>query len=207
LGAVIAVVTVERASDAEPIIGALLAGGISAIELTLRTPAALPALKLMRGAAPHLRLGAGTVLTPAQADLAQAAGADFALAPGLDEETVRHCARIGLPFIPGVATASEIQKATNLGCRFLKFFPAEALGGARGLRMLNAPFEHLGLRFLPLGGIEATLAGGYLAQRCVATVGGSWIASAERIRRGAWDEIREQAAAAMAIGRSAPPSI
>lgn len=203
----IAVVTVERESDAEPIIEALVAGGIGAIELTLRTPAALSSLKLMRAAAPNVRLGAGTVLTPAQADLARAAGADFALAPGLDEETVRHCARIGLPFIPGVATASEIQKAVNLGCRFLKLFPAEALGGARGLRMLNAPFEHLGLRYLPLGGIDATLAGGYLAQRCVATVGGSWIASAERIRRQAWDEIREQAAAAVAIGGSKPTSI
>jgi 2-dehydro-3-deoxyphosphogluconate aldolase/(4S)-4-hydroxy-2-oxoglutarate aldolase len=203
LGAVIAVVTIERESDAIPVVEALMGGGIGAIELTLRTPAALAALKRMRAAAPKLQLGAGTVLTPAQADLAQDAGADFALAPGFDAATVTHCARLGLPFIPGVATASEVQQAINLGCRVLKFFPAEALGGARGLRLLNAPFEHLGLRFVPLGGIDAGLAPGYLAQRCVAAVGGSWIASAERIRRAAWSEIREQAAAASALTRPA----
>ncbi len=196
---IVAVVTLERESDAAPLAQALAEGGIRAVEVALRTPASLEALHAMRFARPDFLLGAGTALNGAQVEAAKVAGADFALAPGLDAETVKHAARIGLPFMPGVATASEIQAAAGLGCQLLKFFPAEPLGGARGLRTVAAPFQHLGMRFLPLGGI--TLAGmtDYLVEPTVIAVGGSWIAPSELIRRGAWSEIQANAARAAAM--------
>jgi len=191
---IVAVVTLDAAADAAPLAEALTAGGLRAVELALRTPA----LRAMRVAAPGLLLGAGTVLSPEQAEAAQTAGADFALAPGFDMATARHCAVIGLPFVPGVATASEIQAALREGFRLLKWFPAEPLGGVRGLRALAAPFAHLNVRYLPLGGIDEAKAPAYLAEPAVAAVGGSWIAPAELIRAGEWDAIRHRAAAAVA---------
>ncbi len=196
---VIAVVVVERPEDAAPLAHALVAGGLRAVELALRTPAAPDALRAMREAAPGLLLGAGTVLTSEHADAAKAAGADFALAPGLDVATLRHCGRIGLPLVPGVATASDIQAALREGCRLLKFFPAEPLGGARGLQTLAAPFAHLGTRYVPMGGIDAARAPAYLADPAVAAIGGSWMVPAALIRRHAWDELRATAAQAVAL--------
>jgi 2-dehydro-3-deoxyphosphogluconate aldolase/(4S)-4-hydroxy-2-oxoglutarate aldolase len=190
---VVPVITLDRPQDATPLAEVLVAAGIRSVELALRTPAALATLRALHYAAPGLLLGAGTVLTTDQADEARAAGADFALAPGFDAAIVRHCAAIGLPFIPGVATASEIQAAISLGCSLLKWFPAEPLGGVRGLRTLAAPFLHLGIRFLPLGGISMETAAAYLADSHVAAVGGSWIATPELIQRRAWDEIRQNA--------------
>lgn len=203
---VVSVLTLDRAEDAAPLIEALLAGGIRAVELALRTPAALAAVRLMRAATPDLLLGAGTVLTPAQADAAKAAGADFALAPGCDATTVQHCRKIDLPFIPGVATASDIQAALGLGCTLFKWFPAEPLGGVRGLRSLAAPFLHLGVRFLPLGGISEETTPAYLAEPCVAAVGGSWIATPELIRGRAWDEIKQRAARVTVLVAKSPSS-
>lgn len=179
-------------------------GNIKAVELALRNPAALDMLRAMRLAAPEVLLGAGTVLTPDQASAAKAAGADFALAPGLDAATVRHCSDIGLPFIPGVATPSDVQAAVALGCRVLKFFPAEALGGVRGLRILAAPFAHLGVRYLPLGGIGLSTSAAYLAEPCVAAVGGSWIAPPELIRCKAWTRIRQNAIDAADLAAASP---
>jgi 2-dehydro-3-deoxyphosphogluconate aldolase/(4S)-4-hydroxy-2-oxoglutarate aldolase len=183
---IVAVVTVDDVADAAPLAGSLTAGGITAVELALRTPAALAALREFRTAAPGVLLGAGTVLLPEQADAARAAGADFALAPGLDVATARHCGAVGLPFVPGVATASDIQAALREGFRLLKWFPAEPLGGARGLRALAAP---------------------YLADPTVAAVGGSWIAPSEMIRAREWDAIRSRAAAAVALAGGTFPAI
>jgi len=204
---VVAVVTVENVDDASSLAASLTAGGIVAVELALRTPAALAALREFRAAAPGVLLGAGTVLLPEQANAARAAGADFALAPGFDLATARHCSAIGLPFVPGVATASDIQAALREGFRLLKWFPAEPLGGARGLRALAAPFAHLGVRYLPLGGIDEAKAPAYLAEPAVAAVGGSWIAPADLIRRREWETIRSRAAAAVALAAGTFPSI
>jgi 2-dehydro-3-deoxyphosphogluconate aldolase/(4S)-4-hydroxy-2-oxoglutarate aldolase len=204
---IVAVVTVENVDDAAPLAASLTAGGVVAVELALRTPAALAALRAFRASAPGVLLGAGTVLLPEQADAARAAGADFALAPGFDLATARHCGAIGLPFVPGVATASEIQAALREGFRLLKWFPAEPLGGARGLRALAAPFAHLGVRYLPLGGIDEAKAPAYLAEPAVAAVGGSWIAPADLIRRREWETIRSRAAAAVALAGGTFPSI
>ncbi len=204
---IVAVVTVGDPADAAALGRALMDGGIRAVELTLRTPAAIDALRSMRAAVPELLLGAGTVLTPAQADDVKNAGADFALAPGFDLATVQRSAEIELPFVPGVATASEIQAAIGAGCRLLKLFPAEPLGGVRGLRTLATPFAHLSVTFLPLGGIDLAKAPGYLAEPLVSAVGGSWIATPEMIRQRAWEQIRQHAADAMAlVGRSSSSS-
>lgn len=203
---IVAVVTVDDVAAAAPLAASLLAGGITAVELALRTPAALAALREFRAAAPGALLGAGTVLLPEQADAARAAGADFALAPGFDAVTARHCGAIGLPFVPGVATASDIQAALREGFRLLKWFPAEPLGGARGLRALAAPFAHLGVRYLPLGGIDEVKAPAYLAEPAVAAVGGSWIAPQDLIRRREWETIRRRAAAAVALAGGGFPS-
>lgn len=204
---VVAVVTVENVDDASSLAASLTAGGIVAVELALRTPAALAALREFRAAAPGVLLGAGTVLLPEQANAARAAGADFALAPGFDLATARHCGVIGLPFVPGVATASDIQAALREGFRLLKWFPAEPLGGTRGLRALAAPFAHLGVRYLPLGGIDEAKATAYLAEPAVAAVGGSWIAPADLIRRREWETIRSRAAAVVALAGATFPSI
>ena len=207
LGRVVAVITLEAEEQAAPIARALLEGGVHTVELTLRTPVALAALRAMRAAAPNLLLGAGTVLTPRQADEARDAGADFVLAPGLDTACVRHCAKIGMPVVPGIATASDIQAALTLGCRLLKFFPAEPLGGVRGLRTLAAPFAHLNVRYLPLGGIDAAKAPAYFAERCVAALGGSWIAPANLIRQREWDAIRARAEEASALAATSPAEV
>lgn len=201
---VIAVLQIEYLEDVAPLTAALAAGGIRTIELTLRTPVSLDALKEMQQEQPDLAIGAGTVLNPAQADAAQRAGAAFAVAPGLDIATVHHCREIGLPFVPGVATPSEIQSALELGCRYLKFFPAEYQGGVRGLRTASAPFAHLSPRYIPLGGITASTAPAYLAEPCVAAVGGSWIAPLELVRRKDWARIHENAIEAVQLAAARP---
>ncbi len=203
---IVAVVTVEDLATVAPLAASLTAGGISVVELALRTPVALEALREFHVAAPGVLLGAGTVLLAEQADAARAAGADFALAPGFDVATARRCGAIGLPFVPGVATASEVQAALREGLRLLKWFPAEPLGGPLGLRALAAPFAHLGVRYLPLGGIDETKAPAYLAEPAVAAVGGSWIAPSELIRRREWETIRCRAAAAVALAGAVLPS-
>lgn len=196
---VMAVVVIERASDALPLLEALREGGIRAIEVALRTPDSLLSLTAMRAAAPDMLIGAGTVLTPAQARTARDAGADFGLAPGLDLPTVRRCVEIGFPFVPGVATPSEIQSALAHDCRLLKFFPAETMGGLEGLQTLASPFLHLGVRFIPLGGISAATAAPWLASPLVPAIGGSWIAPRDLIARRDWAAITRRAAQAAAL--------
>jgi 2-dehydro-3-deoxyphosphogluconate aldolase/(4S)-4-hydroxy-2-oxoglutarate aldolase len=196
---VVPVATVQSVRDVEPLVGALFECGLCAIELTLRTPAALEVIREARRLAPRVLLGAGTVLTVAQADEVLAAGADFALAPGFDPDVVVHCRRAGLPFVPGVATASEIQRAWSLGCDVLKLFPAESLGGVNGFRTLVTPFRHLPLSFVPLGGITAPQLKRWLEQPAVAAVGGSWIADMPSIEAGRWAEIRTRAGEAAAM--------
>jgi len=202
----IAVLQIENIDDAAPLATALRKGGIRTVELALRTPAGIDALRVMLQTEPELMIGAGTVLSASQADAAKAAGAAFAVAPGFDPATVDRCRTIGLPFAPGVATPSEVQAALAMGCFTLKFFPAESFGGIGGLRALNAPFAHLAPRFIPLGGIDLQKARVYLAEPSVAAVGGSWIAPTDLIRRKDWARIEQNAAEAshLAACRLAP---
>lgn len=172
---VVAGFNVEKVEHAVPIAKALLAGGIEAIELTFRTPVALEALKAICAEVPEMLIGVGTILTPEQAIQVKEAGAHFAVAPGLNPRVVEKAKEIGLPFAPGIATPSELEIAAELGCRFVKFFPAEAQGGLTYLRSMSTPYKHLGIKYFPLGGVNATNMIDYLKEANVPTVGGSWI--------------------------------
>jgi len=202
---VVAVLTVEDPLDAVPLAQALAAGGVTAIELTLRTPRATESIKRIRDELPETLIGAGTVLNRTQLEAVKEAGALFAVSPGCNPATLRAARELGLPFAPGIATATDIEITVEHGCRLLKFFPAETSGGLTHLTTMAAPFAHLGVRFIPLGGIGAAQLGDYLASPLVAGVGGSWIAKPEAIRQRDWPRIAQQAAAAMAIVRSVRP--
>jgi 2-dehydro-3-deoxyphosphogluconate aldolase/(4S)-4-hydroxy-2-oxoglutarate aldolase len=194
------VVVLEHPTDARPLADALVAGGLRCAEITFRTDAAEAALRTM-AEDESLLVGAGTVLTPAQADRAVAAGARFVVSPGLSPTVVRHCQALGVPVFPGVATATEIQAALEEGLDVVKFFPAEPLGGVAMVNALAAPFT--GVRFIPTGGIGAAQLGGYLAHRSVLAVGGSWMVAPKLIAAGAWDEITRLTAEAVSM--VAPP--
>ncbi|MBM3860766.1 MAG: bifunctional 4-hydroxy-2-oxoglutarate aldolase/2-dehydro-3-deoxy-phosphogluconate aldolase [Verrucomicrobia bacterium] len=196
---VVAVLTVDDPQDAAPLSRALLAGGVDCIELTLRTPAAIDALKRIKAETPQVLIGIGTILTPAQVADVVVAGAAFGVAPGMNPRVVRAAQEAGLPFAPGVATPSDIEQALELGCRVLKFFPAEPSGGLKYLKSMAAPYAHLGLRFIPLGGLEARHLETYLADSIIPAVGGSWLAPRDLIQQGNWQQITENARQAVEI--------
>lgn len=193
---VVAVLVVDDASDAVPLARALLDGGIDAMELTLRTPAALEALAAIKAHVPEMLAGIGTILRPEQVRQVYDAGAAFGVAPGLNPRVVEAAQKIALPFAPGIATPSDLERALEMGCRDVKFFPAEPLGGLKYLKSLAAPYAHLGVRFVPLGGLTLENMGSYLADPLVLAVGGSWLAPRDLIQAGDWGAIRDRAAAA-----------
>ncbi|HZR51979.1 MAG TPA: bifunctional 4-hydroxy-2-oxoglutarate aldolase/2-dehydro-3-deoxy-phosphogluconate aldolase [Streptosporangiaceae bacterium] len=182
--------------EAAPALGdALVAAGLPVAEITLRTDAAVRAAELLARDS-RFTVGAGTVLTPADVDLAVAAGARFIVSPGFDVEVVRRCRQLGAVVIPGIATASEAMAALREGLGVVKLFPAEPLGGLRWLNALAAPFP--GLRFVPTGGIGPAELAEYARHAAVTAVGGSWIAPRALLRAGEFDEISRLAAAAVA---------
>jgi 2-dehydro-3-deoxyphosphogluconate aldolase/(4S)-4-hydroxy-2-oxoglutarate aldolase len=196
---VIAVLVVDDADRAVSAAKALLDGGIDAIELTLRTPVALEALTQIRQRVPEMLAGVGTVLTTDQVEQVVAAGAAFAVAPGFNRRIVDHAQTLNLPFAPGIATASELEAAVEMGCRELKFFPAEPSGGMKLLRSLKAPYAHLGVKFIPLGGVNPSNLAEYVAEPDVLAVGGSWIATRRLIQAEDWKSITRNAAEARSI--------
>ena len=198
---VIAVLVIDRVEDSVPVARALIGGGVSAMELTLRTPAAIDALRAIKRDVPEMLAGAGTVITPAQVSQVLEAGAGFAVSAGTNRRVVEEAGRLGLPFAPGIATPSDIEQALEFGCRLLKFFPAEAGGGLAYLKSMAAPYAHLGLKFIPLGGLDAGNMKSYLREPIVQGIGGSWLAPRELIRVRNWDAIRRNAAAAAAVVR------
>lgn len=181
------VMVVDRPEQAVPLARALLAGGIDVFEVTLRTDAALAAITAIAEALPEALVGAGTVLTPEQYDAAVAAGARFVISPGCTPRLLQHAARGSAPLIPGVSTPSEIMQALELGYSRLKFFPAEANGGAAALKAMSAPLPQI--RFCPTGGINPDNLTGYARLSCVATVGGSWMLPADAIAAGDWERV------------------
>lgn len=199
---IIAVVVLDRAEDAPPLADALVAGGVEAVELTLRTPAAVDAIAAMKKHAPNVVVGAGTVLFPDQVKQVVDSGADFAVAPGLNPVIVEAALEADLPFAPGVATASELEKGLSLGLRVLKFFPVEALGGLSYLKSVAGPYSYLGPTFIPLGGLRASNVKPYLESSLVAAVGGSWIAKRDVIASRDWSAITKNASEATEIARS-----
>ena len=196
---VIAVIVVDHVEHVVPLARALVACGIDAIELTLRTPAAIEALSLVRREVPEILAGVGTVLTTDQIEAIAAAGAEFAVSPGFNPRVVTRAKELGLPFAPGVVTPTDIEAAIELGCRELKFFPAEPSGGIKYLRSMFAPYAHLGLQFIPLGGVSADNMAAYLYDDAVLAVGGSWIAPRKLIQTANWSAVIDNATEARRI--------
>jgi 2-dehydro-3-deoxyphosphogluconate aldolase / (4S)-4-hydroxy-2-oxoglutarate aldolase len=186
---IVAVLILERVEEAIPVAQSLVAGGVTVIELTLRTPVALEALKAVRAEVPEMMAGVGTILTPDQVKQAVESGAQFGVAPGVNPRILAAARDAGLSFAPGVATPSDIEAALEHECRLLKFFPAEPCGGLPYLNTIVAPFLHLGLQFLPLGGLNPANMGTYLANPNIAAIGGSWLAPRDLIKSGSWKEI------------------
>jgi 2-dehydro-3-deoxyphosphogluconate aldolase/(4S)-4-hydroxy-2-oxoglutarate aldolase len=191
---VVPVVVIDDAARAEPLGAALRLGGLPCAEVTLRTPAALEALRVL-ALDPALLVGAGTVVRPSQVDQALAAGASFVVSPGFSAAVVAECQQAGVPVLPGVATATEIQLALDAGVEVVKFFPAEAAGGVRTLAALAAPFRDV--RFVPTGGVTAAGVPAYLALPAVLAVGGSWLVAATLLADERFGEVTRLAAAAV----------
>lgn len=194
---VIPVVTIGNARDAVPLARALLAGGLRIVEITLRTPAALDAIRAVTGEVPDVIVGAGTLLEPLDVTRAVEAGAHFLVTPGTPASLAPALREAPVPVMPGCATVSEAMALAALGFAVLKFFPAEQSGGARWLKSVSEPLPHI--RFCPTGGINGDNAAAYLALRNVIAVGGSWVAPAQAIAAGDFAGITARAAAAVAL--------
>jgi 2-dehydro-3-deoxyphosphogluconate aldolase / (4S)-4-hydroxy-2-oxoglutarate aldolase len=186
LAPVVPVLVLDDAAHARPLAAALIAGGLPALEVTLRTPAALDAIQAMSGV-PGAVVGAGTLITPEDVRAAKAAGAVFGVSPGATDALLRACEAEGLPLLPGAATASEAMALLERGYDMQKFFPAEASGGIAALAALGGPLPQIG--FCPTGGITAQNAPAYLALPNVVCVGGSWLAPRPLIEAMKWDRI------------------
>jgi 2-dehydro-3-deoxyphosphogluconate aldolase/(4S)-4-hydroxy-2-oxoglutarate aldolase len=196
---VVPVAVIDNADDAEPLAEALQTGGLDIIEVTFRTPAAEESLRRIRRAFPTMLVGAGTILEADQLRRAVDAGAQFGVAPGLNESVVTAAREAGLPFVPGVMTPSEVEAALVLGCKLQKLFPAETAGGLNLLKALAGPYAHTGVKFIPLGGVNIKTAPAYLALPIVAAVGGSWIAERKLIAERQWGVITSLAAEAITM--------
>lgn len=184
---VIPVIVLQRVTDAIPIAEALIAGGISIFEITMRTEAALPAIEKIAVHFPDALTGVGTVLNKEQAKQAIDSGAQFIVSPGFDAATVEFALTAGIPIVPGSVTASEVQRARNLGLRILKFFPAGAAGGIAMLKAFSSVFADV--QFIPTGGVTAGNLADYLAVPNVVACGGSWLTPGKLVADGQFDEI------------------
>jgi len=196
---VIPVLTIERERDAVPLARALFEGGLPVIEVTMRTAAAGAAIAAIQREFPQVVVGAGTLLRAADVATAVEAGAGFLVSPGITPELAAAALAAELPYLPGVATPSEVMAARALGICVMKFFPAEALGGVAWLRALAPVFR--GVAFCPTGGIDETRAAEYLSLPNVPMVGGSWMAPKDAVAAGDWRRIRRLAERAATIGR------
>jgi 2-dehydro-3-deoxyphosphogluconate aldolase/(4S)-4-hydroxy-2-oxoglutarate aldolase len=196
---VVPVVTVERARDAGPLARALLAGGLPVLEVTLRTPAALDAVRAIVAEVPDVIVGVGTVLDPSDVARAVKAGAEFLVTPGTPADLALALREAGVPAMPGCATVTEAMTLAAMGFPVLKFFPAEPSGGVRWLRSVSEPLPHV--RFCPTGGIDAGNAAAYLALPNVVAVGGSWVAPSQAIAAGDFEGIAARARTAAGLGK------
>ncbi|MFD4568803.1 bifunctional 4-hydroxy-2-oxoglutarate aldolase/2-dehydro-3-deoxy-phosphogluconate aldolase [Streptomyces sp. NPDC058467] len=197
LAPVVPVVVVTDAADAVPLVRALVAGGLPAIEVTLRTPAASAAIRAIAAEVPDAVVGAGTVLTPAQVTESVAAGARFLVSPGWTDVLLEAMQASGVPFLPGVSTTSEVVTLLERGVREMKFFPAQAAGGTAYLKSLAGPLPQA--RFCPTGGIGPGVAPEYLALPNVGCVGGSWMLPADAIAARDWARVESLAREAAAL--------
>ena len=196
LAPVVPVIVVEVLAQARPLAEALVAGGLPALEVTLRTPVALDAIRAMADV-PGGVVGAGTLLTPADVKAAKAAGAMFGVSPGATDRILDACAEWDLPLLPGAATASEIMALLEKGYTVQKFFPAEQAGGAAYLKSIGSPIPQV--KFCPTGGISLKNAMDYLSLKNILCVGGSWVAPKEAMAKGDWAAITKLAAEAKSL--------
>src|SRR6056297_364843 len=199
LAPIVPVLVVEDAATARPLAEALVAGGLPVLEVTLRTPAALDAIRAM-AEVPGGVVGAGTLLTPEDVMAAKSAGARFGVSPGATDRLLKACEDADLPLLPGAATASEAMALLERGYTVQKFFPAEANGGIPALKAIGAPIPQV--RFCPTGGVSLSNAPAYLALSNPLCVGGSWVAPKDAVSAGDWGRIEELARAAAALPRS-----
>lgn len=197
LAPVVPVVVLHDAADAVPLARALVAGGLPAIEVTLRTPAALEAIRAMAAEVPGAVVGAGTVISPQHVRDTVGAGARFLVSPGWTDALLEAMKSSGVPFLPGVSTTSEVVALLERGVREMKFFPAEAAGGTAYLKALSAPLPQA--RFCPTGGISLASAPSYLALPNVGCVGGSWMVPGDAVAAKDWDRVARLAAEAAAL--------
>lgn len=197
LAPVVPVVVLHDVADAVPLARALVAGGLPAIEVTLRTPAALESIRAMAAEVPGAVVGAGTVISPEHVRDTVDAGARFQVSPGWTDALLEAMKASGLPFLPGVSTTSEVVALLERGVREMKFFPAEAAGGTAYLKALSAPLPQA--RFCPTGGISLASAPSYLALPNVGCVGGSWMVPADAVAAKDWDRVARLAAEAAAL--------
>jgi 2-dehydro-3-deoxyphosphogluconate aldolase/(4S)-4-hydroxy-2-oxoglutarate aldolase len=194
---IVPVIVIDDPRAAPDLAAALDAGGIGCAEITLRTAGGIAAISAIAAGQPRFVVGAGTVLTIHDVDRVADTGASFVVSPGLDEAVVDRARDRGLAALPGIATATELQRAVGAGLERVKFFPAGSLGGVDAIDALSGPFP--GIRFLPSGGVSASNARTYLASAAVFAVSGSWMAPRELIAARDWDEIARRSAAAVAL--------
>lgn len=198
---ILPVIVIDDPDDAVPLARALRDGGLPCAEVTLRTPRAMDSLRRITSEVPEMLVGAGTVLSPAQAAEARAAGARFAVAPGFNSAVVEYCQSVEMPVFPGVCTPTEIEMALGAGLSVLKFFPAEPIGGLAFLKAIAAPYTTVS--FMPTGGIGPSNLASYLAFPRVVACGGSWMAPNDWIAARQFDRIRDTTRAAVAIASAA----
>jgi len=195
----ICVAVIDRPDDAVPLAEALLAGGLSVMEITFRTAGAAESISRVRQGVPQIAIGAGTLLTTENVKQAAGAGAQFGVSPGLSEAVLETARQSDLPLFPGVMTPTEVTRALDLACDRLKFFPSETAGGVKMLKALAGPFSHTGVKFIPTGGINAASLADYLAVPQVAAVGGSWMAERKLVAEKAWAKITALTAEAIKV--------
>ena len=195
---IVAVLAVNDPAGAVDLAKALCDGGVTALEMTLRTQRAFECVSAIAGAGLPLTLGVGTILTPEQAREAKSRGADFGVSPGCNVRVIDAAAEAGLPFAPGIMTPSEIEQALEHGCKLMKFVPAESSGGMKHLQSMAAPYKHLGISFIPLGGLKLSNMKSYTDSPLVTAIGGSWIAPTSLIDAKDWAQIRKNAEEAVA---------
>lgn len=196
---IVAVLVIEDLSTAIDSAKALVKGGITAIELALRTPVSYEAIELIHKHVPEMMIGVGTVIKSGQAKKVKELGASFAVAPGLNPKIIAEAEECGLPFAPGISTASELEKAVELGCKLVKLFPAEALGGVKYFKAMSGPYKYLDLKYFPLGGVSEENLPIWAAEKDICPIGGSWIAKSDLLKTKNYDEITRRAEKAMDV--------
>jgi 2-dehydro-3-deoxyphosphogluconate aldolase/(4S)-4-hydroxy-2-oxoglutarate aldolase len=186
---IIPVIAIEEKENALPLADCLTKGGLPLIEITFRTKIAPDVINLLKKERPEILLGAGTILSVDNLNKAIDCGASFAVSPGINPKVVKEAVKMDFPFFPGVITPGDIEKALDLGVRILKFFPAEAAGGIKLLKSLESPYSHMGIKFIPTGGITLQNMADYLSLSSVLAVSGTWLAKKENISNGNWVKI------------------